>query len=129
MIVLDASLVIAQLSARDPHHQRASTYLREAAGHRFLMHSLNLAEVLVGAVRAGRGEELLSDLQDMGIEVADRAEGEPLRLASLRAESGLKLPDCCALDTALQTGFTLATFDEALAAAARAAGVTVAPST
>lgn len=37
--------------------------------------------------------------------------GEPLQLATLRAESGLTLPDCCALDTALRTRSPLATFD------------------
>jgi len=50
-------------------------------------------------------------------------------LANLRASSGLKLPDCCALDTALTTATasTLATFGDALAKAARQHYITVAP--
>ena len=92
-----------------------------------LIHSLNLAEVLVGGVRAGRGQEMLGDIQAVGVRVADSIEGEPLRLATLRAESGLKLPNCCALDTAMVSGSALATFDDALAQAARGRHLTVAP--
>jgi predicted nucleic acid-binding protein len=129
VITLDASVVIAHLYPRDPRHQAATAYLRASADDGFLIHSLNLAEVLVGGVKAGRGREMLTDLQATGIRVADRTEGEPLRLASLRAKFGLKLPDCCALDTALCTNSTLATFDDALARAARKLHITVAPST
>ncbi len=121
MITLDVSLVIAHLNPYDAHHQAATAYLRDSAGEPLCMHSLNLSEVLIGGVRAGRGQEMLSDLHALGVRVADRAEGEPPRLARLRVECGLKLPDCCALDTAL------ATFDDALAQAARAQGVTVEP--
>lgn len=128
MITVDASLVIAHLEPRDPHHREATGYLREHAGDRLLMHALNLAEVLVGGARAGRGQEMLDDLVAIGIRVADRAEGEPLRLAVLRAESGLKLPDCCALETALTSkSSALATFDDMLAKAARRRHVVVAP--
>ncbi|MGO1524355.1 MAG: hypothetical protein ACTHV8_11795, partial [Nesterenkonia sp.] len=63
-----------------------------------LIHSVNLAEVLISGVRAGRGEEMRADLHAIGIRVAGRSEGEPLRLARLRVESRLKMPDCCALD-------------------------------
>jgi hypothetical protein len=41
------------------------------------MHSLNLAEVLVGAAKAGRAQEMLADLHAIGIHVADRQDGEP----------------------------------------------------
>lgn len=127
MITLDASVVIAHLYPHDPHHQPASEYLRASAAEGFVMHSLNLAEVLVGGVRASRGQELLTDLEAIGIRVAERKDGEPLRLANLRATSGLRLPDCCALDTALSTASTLATFDETLAKAARQLHVRIAP--
>ncbi len=49
-----------------------------------------------------------------------------LRLAELRATTGLKLPGCCVLDVAIRHQARLATFDDALAAAARQRGVTVA---
>lgn len=127
MIALDSRVVIAHLSPDDPRHVAASEYLRDEAAEDFLMHSLNLAEVLVGGVRAGRGQEMLDDLQGMGIRVAERPDGEPMRLARLRAGTGLKLPDCCALDTALFAHSALATLDQALAQAARERGIAVAP--
>lgn len=129
MITLDASVLVAHLYPQDPHHQAATDHLHGAADEGFIIHSLNLAEVLVGGVKVGRGHEMLADLEAVGIDVADRREGEPLRLASLRAGAGLKLPDCCALDTAMTTASTLATFDGALAEAARRHHVTVAPDT
>ncbi|MGL5824599.1 MAG: type II toxin-antitoxin system VapC family toxin [Nocardioides sp.] len=127
MITLDASMVIAHLQPRDPHHEAATAYLREHVEQSLLIHSLNLAEVLIGGVKAGRGEELLDDLRAIGLRVAERHDGESLRLAALRVETGLKLPDCCALHTALASESTLATFDARLAAAARARHVKVAP--
>lgn len=127
MIALDASVLIAHLYSRDPHHHVATAYLRDHADEPLLIHSLNLAEVLVGGVVAGRGQELLDDVRAIGVRVADQREGEPLRLAALRVETGLKLPNCCALDTALTSECTLATFDERLAAAARIRHLDVGP--
>lgn len=127
MITLDASVVIAHLSPGDAHHQAATAYLHGSAEAELVIHSLNLAEVLVGGVRTGRGQEMLADLERIGIHVADRPVGEPLRLANLRATSGLKLPDCCALDTALHTSSVLATFDDDLARAALQHHITVEP--
>lgn len=79
--------------------------------------------MLVGGVRVGRGVAMRDDLEAAGISVVAPDAGEPLRLAELRVSSGLKLPDCCVLDVALRSAASLATFDEALAAAARQRGV------
>ena len=127
MITLDASLVIAHLEPSEQHHPAASTFLRDHAHEPFLMHSLTVTEVLVGAVATGRGQELLDDLRAIGVQVADRDDGEPLRLATLRSTTGLKLPDCCALDTALQSGSMLGTLDLRLASVARARHLRVGP--
>jgi len=48
VITLDASVVIAHLDPHDPHHQAAAEYLRRSAAEEWVIHSLNLAEVLVG---------------------------------------------------------------------------------
>lgn len=127
MITLDASVVIAHLQPRDPHHERATNLLRENVGRQLRIHPLNLAEVLVGAVAVGRGHELLADLEGIGIRPAEVDLGEPLRLAALRVETGLKLPDCCALDCAVTHRTALATFDHRLAAAARGRHLRVEP--
>lgn len=127
MIVLDASVLIAHLTPRDTHHGAATDVLLNASPGSMLVHTLTLAEVLVGGVRVGRGAAMRDDLQSAGIDVAPRDAGEPLRLAELRASSGLKLPDCCVLDVALHHHASLATFDDALAAGARQRGVVVLP--
>lgn len=127
MITVDASVLIAHLDPQDAHHARASVYLRDAAGEDLVVHPLNLAEVLVGGARVGRGEEMLADLQAIGVRVADVDPGQPLRLAMLRASTGLTLPDCCALDTALIAGTTLAAFDDRLRREARNRQIPVAP--
>ncbi len=127
MTIVDASVLIAHLDPADAHHERASAYLREMAGEELVMHPLSLAEVLVGGARVGRGEEMLADLHSIGVRAAEVDAGQPLRLAMLRASTGLKLPDCCPLDLALIAGATLATFDDRLAREARRHKVPVEP--
>ena len=62
----------------------------------------------------------------MGIEQLPAPAEQPLTLAKLRASTSLKLPDCCVLAAAIETGATLATFDATLAKAAPEHGVAVA---
>jgi predicted nucleic acid-binding protein len=99
MIALDASVVIAHLWPHDEHHRAATDLLRELTGDDLVIHPLNLAEVLVGGARVGRAEEMLRDIEAVGVRTAVPLEGEPLHLAVPRAERGLKLPDCCAIHT------------------------------
>jgi predicted nucleic acid-binding protein len=127
VIVLDASLLVAHLAPADAHHDAATSILLDAAQEPLLAHALTMAEVLVGGVRIGKGAEMLADLQAAGILVASRDDDEPLRVAELRATTGLKLPDCCVLDTARTNNAKLATFDRAMATAARRLGVFVIP--
>ena len=125
MIALDASVLIAHLNPADLHHQAATAILLAGTPGQMLVHTVTLAEVLVGGVRVGRGALMRDDLRSAGIAVAPPDDGEPLRLAELRATSGLKLPDCCILDVAIHYQASLATFDEALAVVARRLGVPV----
>lgn len=127
MIVLDASVLIAHLDPADAHHQAATGILLGAESGQMLVHTLTLAEVLVGAVRVGRGAAMHDDLLAAGIEIAEHDDGEALRLAELRAGSRLKMPDCCVLDVAVRYDAAVATFDAALAAAAARYGVPVQP--
>ncbi len=50
------------------------------------MHALNLAEALVGGASAGRGAQLLRELEAAGIRVATPDQLEALRLAELRLD-------------------------------------------
>lgn len=125
MIALDASVLIAHLNPADLHHQAATAILLAGTPGQMLVHTITLAEVLVGGVRVGQGASMRDDLRSAGIAVAPHDDGQPLRLAELRATSGLKLPDCCILDVAIRYQASLATFDEALAVEARRHGVPV----
>jgi predicted nucleic acid-binding protein len=127
MIVLDASIVIAHFDSRDAHHQRATALFRGHLDDDFLVHTLTLTEILVGPIRVGHEALALQHLDRLHIRQWAPGNGGALRLAQLRAESALKLPDCCVLDAAIATGSPLATFDERLAACAASFGVPTLP--
>ena len=126
MIALDASVIIAHLNRADPHHEAATEILLGGTPGRMLVHTMTLAEVLVGGVRIGQGASMRDDLHSAGIVVAPSDGDESLRLAELRVSTGMKLPDCCVLDVAIRNRAMLATFDANLAEAAHKQGVAVA---
>jgi toxin FitB len=125
MIVLDASMVIAHFSARDVHHEAATAFFAARLDDEFIVHSLTLTEILVGPIRVGRESFAEQQLAELGISEWAPAEGGAVRLARLRVETGLKLPDCCVLDAAMTARAALATFDARLARAATAVGLPV----
>lgn len=125
MIVLDSSVLIAHLDERDAQHTRARGWLLDLAGEALGASPLTLAEVLVSPARAGHLDRAATALSLLGVTSVPLDEGAPARLALLRAGTGLKLPDCCVLLAAEQTGGSVATFDEKLASAATERGVAV----
>lgn len=127
MIVLDASVVIAHLSAAEPRHAVATALLLGAESEQFAMSSINIAEVLVGYVRDGRVDTGVADLAAIGIEELPMPADAAVRLAELRARTGLKLPDCCALLAAESAGATIASFDRRLCEAATERGLSAVP--
>lgn len=122
--VLDASAMIALLDHRDAHHDRAADVLDRLALTTFAASTLSIAETLVGAVR----ERMLPIAREQlaAIELGEHRlqDGAAVRLAQLRAETGLKLPDCAVLHTAEQLAAgAVVTFDDRLAAAVEAQGI------
>jgi len=118
VIVLDASVLIAHLDGSDPHHDGAQSLL-EAAGEEALGASaITLAETLFSPARADRLEDAEEALARLGVRELMLREGAPARLAKLRAEIGLKLPDCCVLLAAQEHSAVVASFDSHLLAAA-----------
>jgi predicted nucleic acid-binding protein len=125
VIVLDANVVIAFLDGSDALHPRADGLLKRHPDDELVVHTLNLAEVLVRGARLGRAHEMMAHLESIGVQPFEGSPGEALLLAELRAGTGLRLPDCCALMTAIVTGAPLATFDKRLDATAAKRGVRV----
>lgn len=127
-MILDASVVIAHLESADDHHRRATDMLLDHREDEFAVSAVTLAEVLVGALRAGHGEEVRSALAELQVRTLGLDPEAAWDLARLRVRTGLKLPDCCVLFAAgAQPSAQLATFDIRLAAAADALGICVAP--
>lgn len=126
MIVADASALIAHLEAGDAHHDPVERILLDLADRPLRSSTSTLAEVLVGPAAAGRLEEARAALEILGVEELGLGADAPPRLAVLRAETGLKLPDCCVLLAARTTpGAALLTFDRRLGAVARRYGLGV----
>lgn len=126
MIVLDASVLIAHFEATDSHHAEATELLMAHAAEPFASSVVTLAEVYVGAARAGQAGRLHQLLARLEVESLDLPADAARRLGELRSTTHLKMPDCCVLYTAEHHDAAVATFDEKLAARAVDLGLSVA---
>ena len=97
MIVVDASVLIAHLDERDALHGRAEAALLDAAERPMGCSVITLAEILVGPARAHRLDRARGALAGLELSEVPLGPDAAVRLARLRAETGLKLPDCCVL--------------------------------
>jgi predicted nucleic acid-binding protein len=126
VIVLDASVLIAAMHPTDVHGRAAARIIRShAEPGDLVIHAVNLAEALVGAIRAGQEKQVRRAVHLLNLQICAHDAEAPWRWAHLRATTELRMPDCCALDTALRERAPLATFDERLATVARGSGVQV----
>lgn len=119
MIVLDASVLIGHLDARDPHHEKATELLAESGAEPLGASAITLAETLVAPARAERLDEAKAALERLAVAELELGEDAPTRLAKLRAATGRKLPDCCVLAAAQKHEGSVASFDGDLRKAAR----------
>lgn len=127
MIILDARVLIAHLDQHDALHARAVEHLLDAADHQFGASSITLAEVLVAPTRAGHQAAAQAALRALDITEIALSPNAATRLAALRVETSLKLPDCCVLLAAQDADGAVLTFDDRLAREAARLGL--APST
>lgn len=123
MIALDASVLIAHLDRGDAHHAAATERLLELADEPFGASSITLAEVLVAPVRAGSLPAAQAALRALAVAELPLPPDASERLAALRVETALKLPDCCVLLAAERAGGSVVTFDERLAREAARRGL------
>jgi predicted nucleic acid-binding protein len=126
VIVLDACVLIAHFDESDIFHQDSDRLLGSVADEPLAASAITLAEVLVGPARAGRLDQATAALAQLEVAAIELGADAPARLATLRAGTNLKLPDCCVLLAAEQKGSSaVATFDDRLATAARDRGFRV----
>lgn len=127
MIILDASVLIAHLDDGDKHHEKARAILETSGGENLGASAITLAETFVSPARAGHLEAAESAVRQLGVEEIVIGTDAAGRLATLRAGTRLKMPDCCVLLAALDRQAVLASFDLPLLAAARELGLATAP--
>jgi predicted nucleic acid-binding protein len=124
VIVLDASVLIAHFDQHDALHAQATEHLLDVADRRFGASSITLAEILVGPTRAGHLTAAQAALRALDVTELPLPPDVATRLAALRVQSGLKLPDCCVLLAAQDANGTVLTFDERLTREATRLGLT-----
>ncbi len=123
MIVLDASVLVAYLDAEDAQHEAAEILLAREIDEEFAINPLTLAEVLVGPLRSGRLDAALTALRDLEVEERPFPTDTAVRLARLRVDTRLRMPDCCVLLTAQDAAARVASFDRRLVSAAEELGL------
>lgn len=123
LVVLDASALIALVSSKDPHHKWALEMFRDTASFELQMSALTQAEVLVHPARAGKLEKFLKLIRGLGLEITPIEEADASKLASIRSNTNLKMPDAVVLNQALKVNGSIATTDNKLAKVAKSKGV------
>jgi predicted nucleic acid-binding protein len=124
--VLDADVLIAHLNPDDAQHSRAVDRLERAAAQGPLAASaLTVAEVLVHPASGGLSEQAYAALKAMDLTVLEIPADAAVQLASLRARTGRRMPDCCVLLAAARTGGPVLTFDEKLRGSAADLGISI----
>jgi predicted nucleic acid-binding protein len=125
MLVVDTNVLVAWSDENHPHHAEAKAIIRQ---HTPLAASvLTLAEFLVYPAKEGKAEQLLTALDNIGVEVFPIGIHDSITLAQLRAETGLKMPDVVVLALAKRLRARLATFDRQLRAKATDAKIKILP--
>lgn len=125
IVVLDAGALIALSSESDAHHEWAMGMFLHTLSQELSMPALTYAEVMVHPTKAGKADEFQQRLSGLQIQVRPFDQTDVADLATLRVESGLRMPDAVVLHESLRLGATLATTDKVLNREARKRGVVV----
>ena len=124
-IVLDAGVIIGLYDDKYPHHKWAVDFMFQTSADKLLMSAINHAEILVYPTKAGVKDAFQAGIEGLGIKLDVSSLLETESLAALRAETGLKMTDVCAIHLAATEDSILATTDKAVAKAAQALGIEV----
>jgi predicted nucleic acid-binding protein len=116
-------VLIGHLDNNDPHHARAVILLDATDGQMLGASTITLAETLVAPTRAGRLADAQAALGRLGVQELALSNEASWRLARLRADLGVKLPDCCVLLAAQEHTGAVASFDTGVIKAARKLGL------
>lgn len=125
MIILAVDVLIGYLDGHDAHHDSAMRLLEREIDEEFWVSSLTMAEVLVEPARVGRLVDALDALRDLEVSEHPFPADTAVKLAELRATTGLRMPDCCVLLAARELQARVASGDIRLLNAAEKIGLEV----
>ena len=117
--MLDASALIALFSKDQSHHQWALDLFLTISHWQFQMPSLTLAEAMVHPARLQKLTQFGDAISALDINISDIEASTAMQIASIRADTALKMPDAVVLNQALNVGASIATTDHNLARVAR----------
>ncbi|MHB1468660.1 MAG: type II toxin-antitoxin system VapC family toxin [Solirubrobacteraceae bacterium] len=123
IVILDASVLIGHFDNNDLHHASAVSLLAATRGQMLGASAITLAETLVAPARAGRLADAQAALGRLGVKELALGDEASWRLAQLRADLGVKLPECCVLLAAQEHAGAVASFDTGVIKAARKLGL------
>lgn len=124
-LVLDAGVLIGHLDADDPHHMTVEALLSRHLGMRLCATALTVAECLVRPAFEGGAALAERALNRLGLERVALDGADAGALATVRAETRLRMPEAAVVHTAERLDAAIATTDRTLARAARARGLVV----
>ncbi len=124
-VVLDAGVIIGLYDNKDPHHKWAVDFMFQTTAEKLVMSAVNHAEILVYPIRAGVKDAFIAGIEGLGIKLDVHSLLETEALAALRATTGLKMTDVCAIHLAASEDSILATTDKSVAKAAKVLGIEV----
>jgi predicted nucleic acid-binding protein len=123
VIILDASVLIGHLNISDANRKAAASLLEAHGPGSFGASPITVAEVLVRPKMEGRSKQVSADIHRLGVAEIPLGKYAAIRLALLRAETNLKMPDCCVLLAAEDGDATgILTLDDRLRASATKLG-------
>ena len=124
-VVLDAGVIIGLYDDNDPHHKWAVDFMFQTTADKLMMSAINHAEILVYPLKAGVKDAFKMSIEGLGIKLESNSLLQTEDLATLRATTGLKMTDVCAIHLAASEDSILATTDKAVAKAAKSLGIEV----
>ena len=124
-VVLDAGVIIGLYDDNDPHHKWAVDFMFQTTADKLMMSAINHAEILVYPLKAGVKDAFKMGIEGLGIKLESNSLLQTEDLATLRATTGLKMTDVCAIHLAASEDSILATTDKAVAKAAKSLGIEV----
>jgi predicted nucleic acid-binding protein len=121
-MLLDSSAFIAFMNPADKHNSDATQ--RITGAQTIEIHEVSVAESLVRASAHEAVPHVLFILEGLEARVVNSSGLEgAVRVAGIRHQTGLPLPDCYVLDAAVELGESVLSFDSKLNQAVKVAGL------